>query len=94
MFKYYRMQTNTNDITKDIVVSCPHCLHPILIERLNCQIFRHGTLKNNGQQMNPHETKEVCDYFVANNMIYGCGNPFKIEQNQDGEFVAIVCGYI
>ena len=80
--------------TKDIVVTCPHCQIPVEIEQLNCRIFRHGTLKNNGQQMNPHETKEVCDYFVTNNMIYGCGNPFKIEQNQDGEFVAIVCGYI
>lgn len=85
---------SNSDITKDIVVRCPHCLDSVLIEKLNCRIFRHGTLKNNGEQINPHETKDVCDYFVANNMIYGCGKPFKIEQKQDGEFVAIVCGYI
>ena len=89
------MQINTNDITSDIVVSCPHCLEPVLIEKLNCRIFRHGTLKNNGQQMNPHETKDVCDYFSTNNMIYGCGKPFKIEQKQDtNEFIAIICDYI
>jgi len=80
------METNqsNNDLTKDIVVRCPHCLEPILIEKLNCRIFRHGTLKNNNQQMNPHETKEVCDYFFNNNMIYGCGKPFRIEE-KDGE---------
>ena len=70
-------------IKKDIVVSCPHCLKPVLIEELNCKIFRHGTFIVNGQQMNPHETKEVCDYFVANKMIYGCGKPFQIEQTLD-----------
>ena len=88
------MQINTNELTKDIVVSCPHCLNPILIEQLNCKIFRHGTFIANGNQMNPHETKEVCDYFVANNMIYGCGKPFKIETSKDAVLVAVVCGYI
>jgi hypothetical protein len=51
-------------------------------------------LKHNGQQINPHETKEVCDYFVDNNMIYGCGKPFQIIENEKKELVAIVCGYI
>jgi hypothetical protein len=88
------INTNTNELTKDIVVSCPWCATPILIEKLNCRIFRHGTLISNGQQMNPHETKEVCDYFIANKMIYGCGNPFKIEENEKKEFIAIKCEYI
>jgi hypothetical protein len=66
----------------------------IEIEQLNCRIFRHGTLKHNGQQMNPHETKEVCDYFATNNMIYGCGKPFQIIENEKKEFIAIICGYI
>jgi hypothetical protein len=80
--------------TKDIVVTCPHCQIPVEIEQLNCRIFRHGTLKHNGQQINPHETKEVCDYFVDNNMIYGCGKPFQIIENEKKELVAIICGYI
>lgn len=88
------MQINTNELTKDIVVSCPHCQIPILIEQLNCKIFRHGIFITNGQQMNPHETKEVCEYFVANKMIYGCGKPFRIISTEDGSLVAIVCGYI
>jgi hypothetical protein len=88
------MQINTNELTKDIVVSCPHCQSPILIEQLNCKIFRHGIFITNGQQMNPHETKEVCEYFVANKMIYGCGKPFRIISATNGSLVAIVCGYI
>jgi hypothetical protein len=85
----------TNVLIKDIVVICPHCNEPVLIEQLNCKIFRHGRLINNGHQVDPHATKEVCDYFVSNNMIYGCGKPFRIiNSEQDGTFVAIVCNYI
>jgi hypothetical protein len=80
-------------ITNDIVINCPHCLEPVLIEQLNCKIFRHGIFISNRRQINPHETKEVCDYFTANNMIYGCGKPFKIEA-KDSEFIAVICGYI
>ena len=56
-------------IVNDIIVICPHCNHSVLIAQLNCRIFRHGTLISNGQQISPHETKEVCDYFVSSNMI-------------------------
>ena len=65
-------------IDNDIIVSCPHCKDYILVEKLNCHIFRHGIFINNGEQISPHSTKEMCDYFVSNNMIYGCdhGVPF------------------
>ena len=88
------MEPIINNIKKDIVVCCPHCLELVLIAELNCKIFRHGIIISNRQQMNPHETKEVCDYFVANNMIYGCGKPFCIINAEDGTFVAVICGYI
>jgi hypothetical protein len=82
------------ELTQDIVVSCPHCNQSILIEKLNCRIFRHGTLISNGEQMNPHESKENCDTLVERNLIYGCGKPFKIIDNEDGALVAVVCEYI
>lgn len=88
------MDPVTNALINDIVIICPHCLEPVLIAELNCQIFRHGTFINNGQQVNPHATKEVCDYFVDNDMIYGCGKPFRIIKGEDNAFVAIVCEYI
>lgn len=87
------MDTN-EELKKDIVVTCPWCASPVLIEKLNCRIFRHGTLISNGQQMNPHEAKQVCDYFIVNNMIYGCGNPFKIIEGEKKEFIAVKCEYI
>lgn len=74
----------------DIIVICPHCKNQILIEKLNCRIFRHGTFKEDGKQINPHESKEICDFFIANGKIYGCGKPFQIND----ELQAIVCEYI
>ena len=81
------------EIDQDIIVFCPHCKEPILIEKLNCCIFRHGTMRSNGQQINPHAIKELCDYYIEKNMINGCGKPFQIIKNNN-EFVAIICDYI
>jgi|LauGreDrversion4_2_1035121.scaffolds.fasta_scaffold08208_8 hypothetical protein len=95
------VNTNTNTIVKkeediitDLVIYCPHCEDPIVIEKLNCRIFRHGTLVASGKQIDPHASKELCDYFVEKNKIYGCGKPFQIVKNEKAEFVAVVCGYI
>lgn len=87
-------QNQSNAEINDIVVSCPHCKDPILIEKLNCCIFRHGAFINNGDQIPPHSTKETCDYLITNNMINGCGKPFRIIINDKKEYVAIICEYI
>jgi len=47
------MDPPTNELTMDIVVSCPHCEDPVLIEKLNCHIFRHGTFISNGHTNQP-----------------------------------------
>ncbi len=78
---------------ENIVVECPHCKDSILIEELNCRIFRHGILKHNGVQMNPHSPKDLCDHYVKNDMIYGCGKPFLIKGNAPNLIVEI-CDYI
>jgi len=82
------------EILSDIIVECPHCKIPVLIEKLNCRIFRHGTMKSNGQQIDPHSIKELCDFYIEKDMIYGCGKPFQIIRNQSNELVAIICDYI
>ena len=76
-----------------MIVYCPNCKKPILLESLNCNIFRHGVFKSNLQQMNPHETKENCMKFKKEKIIYGCGKPFttKIIKNK---LKAIKCDYI
>lgn len=92
-----------------IIVICPHCKDPIIIEKINCGIFRHGEFKN-GKQIDPHLSKEMCDKLIKNKSIYGCGKPFKIisknnnttgdnankiaENENDNKYEAIICEYI
>jgi hypothetical protein len=90
--------SNTNDTnietpTIDMTIQCPHCDDYIIIEKINCGIFRHGALKSNGQQIPPHETKAACDYLYTNKLITGCGKPFQI--SKVGELFCVqVCDYI
>jgi hypothetical protein len=58
--------------------NCPHCGGLVEIIEINCGIFRHGIIKETGQQMDPHSSKEICEHLVENNLIYGCGKPFEI----------------
>lgn len=75
------------------ILICPNCKEFIIIEKVNCGIFRHGVFKNNGAQINPHETKQVCEYYIENNKIYGCGKPFRIIC-KDNLFCIEICEYI
>ena len=73
-----------------LIINCPHCFQPIIIEELNCRIFRHGALKSNNEQINPHATEQECIYYKTNDLIYGCGKPFKINNDLQVE----ICDYI
>lgn len=75
------------------LVSCPHCQQLIHIEQVNCAIFRCGVEKVSGQQLPPHLIKPECDRLAAEQRIYGCGKPFRVEKKEGG-LVAIVCDYI
>lgn len=63
--------------------SCPHCDATIIVNKgeVNCRIFRHGILKQNNKQMDPHSPKYYCEMLVRNNLIYGCGKPFKFNED-------------
>jgi hypothetical protein len=87
------------DLSSDIIVICPHCEKPVLIEKLNCFIFRHAVLKQTGQQINPHSSKEECDQLAETNQIFGCGKPFKISikiklNSNEIEYICEACDYI
>ena len=86
-------QTNAPEKVIEIIVSCPHCNNYVLIEQLNCKIFRHAILKSNNTQINPHTIKEECEYYIKNDLIYGCGKPFIIVENNN-EFKTEICEYI
>ena len=89
-----------NNVTiSNIVVECPHCQHPVLIEKLNCCIFRHASFKTSGKQINPHASKILCDFYIRNNLVFGCCKPFQIivnnkSKNNDDKFIGIICDYI
>jgi hypothetical protein len=85
--------SDENIITEEPILICPHCQEYIIIEKINCGIFRHGVLKKDGKQLNPHLPKNACDYYFNSNMIYGCGKPFKILLKDD-VYVAEICDYI
>jgi hypothetical protein len=72
---------------------CPHCKDYMLIEQLNCGIFRHGVIKTSGQQIPPHASKQICDELYKKNLIYGCGLPFQII-NRNGFYIVEICDYI
>jgi hypothetical protein len=78
---------------KEPILICPHCYESIIIQEINCGIFRHGIIKNTGQQMDPHLNKQECDRLKKENLIFGCGKPFMIIEN-DGEYLIIDCDYI
>ena len=83
----------------DFIVECPHCKNPVLIEKLNCCIFRHGILKHNGNQIDPHASKDLCDFYIEKQLILGCGKPFQIvlnenAKNNDDKFITVICEYI
>ena len=73
-----------------LIIPCPHCTITILVEQLNCRIFRCGILKSNGNQIDPHFNKLECDRLYTHNLIYGCGKPFCIDMSGN----PVVCDYI
>lgn len=89
------MSQQENPIINELedAIICPHCEEPVLIEKLNCSIFRHGIMKDTLQQMDPHCPKEECERLFSCGLIYGCGKPFKITKTDAGICVEI-CEYI
>ena len=76
----------------NFIITCPHCNLLVLIEELNCAIFRHGVIIKTQQQIPPHASKNECENYIKNGII-GCGKPFKIIL-KDKEYFAIDCEYI
>ena len=77
-------------MNNEIIINCPHCNQLIIIAELNCKIFRCGIYKNNFEQIDPHLNKIKCDELKNNDLIYGCGKPFQIDENNK----VIICEYI
>ena len=78
------------------IVSCPHCngLVTVLYKQINCKIFRHGILRENGKQIEPHLSLDKCDQLIKENKIWGCGKPFQLTMDASDNYYAIICEYI
>ena len=79
---------------KEQIIECPHCKEFIIIQEINCGIFRHGILKTTNEQIEPHLNKDRCDYLKSNDLIYGCGNPFQIIKKENNSIEIKICDYI
>ena len=91
------IETNnlSNNNSEYYIILCPHCSAEILIfkNEIACAIFRHGIYKSNGQQLNPHASKEECENAFNTGIIFGCGKPFRVSLNSNG-LTAEECDYI
>ena len=50
-------------------------------------------IKLNNTQINPHASKEECEHYINNGLIYGCGKPFRIVL-ENSKFIIEICEYI
>ena len=57
-------------------IFCPNCGVSIEVLEINCRIFRCGVLKTTMEPIPPHSSKEDCERFIKEDLIYGCGKPF------------------
>jgi hypothetical protein len=88
------MLANKKEPKDKPILTCPHCGDFIIIMKINCGIFRHGVLIENGKQIDPHSPKDLCDYYARENKIYGCGKPFRIVRTNEDDFYTEICDYI
>ena len=80
-----------NKDTDIFYFECPHChsLCEVPRNEIRCTIFRHANFKKDLSFVPPHASKEECQRWLDNDLVYGCTKPFKF----DGKKVEI-CGYI
>ena len=82
-----RQEIQYIDEDKCYFFKCPHCELAIQVDKnqVNCHIFVHGQIKSTGEQVNPHSSLEQCEYLIKNDLIHGCGKPFKFFRDDEDE---------
>lgn len=87
----FSLEKHAQGEQKFTIIRCPNCNGSVLVfeNEIACRIFRHGILKDTGNQMDPHTPKAKCEELVNENKIWGCGKPFYFDGNK-----LSTCGYI
>lgn len=75
------------------IITCPHCFSQVVIEEINCRIFRHAVYRSSGEQMSPHAPKEECDEAIRSGSVYGCAGPFRIDLSGN-QWITSICHYV
>jgi len=70
-----------------------HFNQNIEVLQINCRIFRCGIFKHNYTQINPHLSKIECDKLINDDLIFGCGKPCELI-NENDEWKPVPCDYI
>ena len=73
---------------KEIIKSCPVCFQFVVIEQINCGIFRCGVFKDTFECIPPHSSKEQIELWKKAGRIWGCGSPMELVNNE-----LVVCDY-
>jgi len=76
------------------IIICPNCYELVMITDISCGIFRHGVVVETGEQVHPHSSKELCEEWLREGKIHGCGKPFKVTVLENGKLDVEKCEYI
>jgi len=60
------------------LVNCPACKEPVLIDQVNCGIFRHAFYTDTLKTVDPHASKRHIMETMACGRLGGCGAPFEV----------------
>jgi len=75
------------------IITCPNCGEYVIINELNCGIFRHAAYISTGEQVDPHLPQKDCEELVASGKVVGCCKPFRVKVIDD-VWTAEICEYI
>jgi hypothetical protein len=77
------------------IAICPHCEAPFEVEEGNCNVFRHAVDRKTMLPINPHTPEVECRRLVAEEKVYGCGQPIKLRFDLlESRWLAEKCEYI
>lgn len=82
------------------IVTCPHCSTPVVIEQVNCAIFRHAAWRTTLEPVPPHATKTELETWASEGKIHGCARPFRLiprprqAPSEAIEYEAVACDYL
>ncbi len=75
--------------TEGVWAYCPHCNKELDFDPIECGTAIHGYLeKENYKQIDPHASRAVCEKYIRENAVAGCGKRILIIKSKEtGKFI-------